>query len=481
MLEKILYHIESLLLEEKCIETQIQKKSITIDEAYNLAQRACNMAMNPCSEVQIIHSLYQEIKRNSTNFSEFALGIEKILIKHSITDKYRVVKKPSGGQYGRLIDVTRTTMSFLRKTPTEIYLKELGNIKQIKKVSSLKDLTNKYLELVKEIIQTEVFDHVAIHTYTNEDEFDRKPSHIELEYYQKWIDGTVEYSDIIRYGIYDFRTYMHDQKLPYEQIEQIEQKQEELFKEALSKHSKSLLSYIEELEEPKQSLLIHSHISLLERFLSGDTDEVLIQRIDKFIKLEDPVEVLLEYDELIQSDYYDYYNLTVFKIGAYRKYSPTFTAHLIFLYLRTLKTSLEQEKDTSKKKKIAHKKQTKDRIAFHFKGEPLRLRSVFSNLQLKIDLLKDPDKIEELVSIFTSDDITPEQTQIYIDCETQQFAFIITQLKPFFTRLTAKGIEETKSFYSKNGALITANNLHGRPPKGVKQQEAIDKIIHQMK
>lgn len=109
------------------------------------------------------------------------------------------------------------------------------------------------------------------------------------------------------------------------------------------------------------------------------------------------------------------------------------------------------------------------------------MRTVFSSLQLKIDLLKDPDQIEELVSIFTSDDISPEQAKIHIDCETQQFAFIITQLKPFFTRLTARGIEETKSFYSKNGALITANNLHVRPPKGVKKQEDIDNIIKQLR
>lgn len=294
MVDKLLQHIESLLLEVKSIETQIREKSIKIDVAYSLAQRACNIAMNPCSEVHIIHGIYQEIERNSTNYSELALGIEKILIKHNLTDKYRVVKKPSGGPYGRLIDITRTTMSYLRKTPTEKYLKELENVKQIKKISSLKDLTNKYLELVYEMIQTEVFDHVAIRTYTGEDEFDRKPSVIELEYYQKWIDGTVDYSDITRYGIYDFRTYIHDQKLPYEDIERIEQKQEALFKAALSRHSKNLLSYLDELEEPKRSLLIHSHISLLERFLSGVTDEVLIKRIDKFIKLEDPVEVLLE-------------------------------------------------------------------------------------------------------------------------------------------------------------------------------------------
>jgi hypothetical protein len=221
---------------------------------------------------------------------------------------------------------------------------------------------------------------------------------------------------------------------------------------------------------------------LLERFIHGDIDDILLKRINQFIKLEDPIAVLLEYDELIEYDYYDFSNLTVFKIGAYRKFSPTFTAHLIYLYLQSLKKLISQDNSESGNKKKGTKKQLKsDRVAFNFKGEPEHLRTVFSGLQLKIDLLKDSKQIEELVSIFTSDNILHGQTQINIDCETQQFAYIITQLKPFFTRLTAKGIEITKSFYSKNGALIKANNLHGRPPKGVKKQEEIDKIINHLR
>ncbi|MEY3500309.1 MAG: hypothetical protein RL308_1978 [Bacteroidota bacterium] len=481
MINRLISHFDSLFLEIKSIENLLIKENHTKTEALEVALRACSLAKNPCSEIHVVKSVYLSTDKNFFNQFELALFINQLLRKHDLLKEFTVTRKASKSPYGSLFDMVRiTTLIGQTSVSTEEYFEEISKVNASTTALSLIDLAVQYLSTAHHLIQEEILTQIAIKTYLPKYSAKKEISETELKYYNKWIDGTIEFSDLASNSHYDFISYIHEQKLPYEHEERIEAKQAEIFKEGLARKTRLLAQEIDELEEPKKSLLLHSHDGLLERFLDGDVDELLIDRIDKFIKIDNPKEVLLAYDDLIISNYYDYNNLTVYKIGRYRMFSPTFTAHLIYAYLQILKNAITIKVH----KKIKPKTKSKtiiSRIAFHFKGDPEQLKSVFTALQHRIDLLKNSESIESLVSIFLSEDIQHDNAQVNLDCETQQFAYVITRLKPYFSKLTAKGIEDAKSFYSKNGVLIKANNLHGKPPKGVKQQDEIDKIISQMK
>jgi len=49
-----------------------------------------------------------------------------------------------------------------------------------------------------------------------------------------------------------------------------------------------------------------------------------------------------------------------------------------------------------------------------------------------------------------------------------------------FTNLKLKAIEKTKAFYSKNGTLITAQNLSAGKVDNPKEKGTIDNILKQM-
>lgn len=481
MIERLISHFDSLFLEIKAINNLILKENHTKSEALEVALRTCSLAKNPCSEILAIHSIYLSKENDDYNQLELALYIHQLLRKHNLVEEFTVLRKPSNHKFGRLIDLAKVSSLFSTSPPsTDEYFDEIAIVKSKRSVKSLLQLAIEYFAKAQYLLQEDILNHIAIKSYIPKPYELKERSEYEIEYYNKWINGTVKFSDLGANSYYDFIDYFYEQKLSNDQLEIIEARQLELFKEGLSWKTNSLIQDIKDLEEPKVSLLVNLHISLLERFLEGDIDELLIARINKFIKIDNPKEVLLEYDELINSDYYDYHKLVVYEVGRYRKYSPTFTANLIYAYLQILKSPLAKTELNRVKSK--NKVQTKnERIAFHFKGDPEQLKFALTTLQHQIDLLKNSDLIESFVSLLLSNDILNEKIRIDLDCETQQFAYIINRLKPYFSKLTAKGIEETKSFYSKNGVLITANNLHGRPPKGVKQQEAIDKIIHQMK
>ena len=79
-----------------------------------------------------------------------------------------------------------------------------------------------------------------------------------------------------------------------------------------------------------------------------------------------------------------------------------------------------------------------------------------------------------------SDDILNEHYAIHLNCETTQFIYIINKLGIGFGKLNAKTIELSKSFYSKRGTLINAQNLYSNTIENPKEKATINSIINQL-
>ncbi len=117
------------------------------------------------------------------------------------------------------------------------------------------------------------------------------------------------------------------------------------------------------------------------------------------------------------------------------------------------------------------------KLTFGFNGDVEKLKSVLSSLDKTIDLINgDTTSLNDLFNILTSKEIKPKSIKIQLNCETANFRYIIDKLKPVFSNLKPISIEKTESFFSKNGVLITAQNLYSSKIENPKLKEDIDKI-----
>jgi hypothetical protein len=110
-----------------------------------------------------------------------------------------------------------------------------------------------------------------------------------------------------------------------------------------------------------------------------------------------------------------------------------------------------------------------------------KLQNICRLLIIKVDFLNDNLTSEkDFVEVMTSKDLIESDKQIHIGCETTQFRYIVDKLKPLFTDLTLSNIEKSKSFFSKNGVVITASNLSRNKHHDPKQKETIDRIFKEV-
>jgi len=129
--------------------------------------------------------------------------------------------------------------------------------------------------------------------------------------------------------------------------------------------------------------------------------------------------------------------------------------------------------ESDNKPKIEHK------INFGFKGKTENLKTVITQLNLKANLLKEgKTSTDDLLSVLTSKNLIPGSAEIYLDCETAVFRDIYDQLKLLFKGFTLTAIEKSKVFYSKNGTLLTAQNLSSSKIENSKSKEEINKIFN---
>lgn len=139
--------------------------------------------------------------------------------------------------------------------------------------------------------------------------------------------------------------------------------------------------------------------------------------------------------------------------------------------------------DISKKvvvKKIL-KSKAKPKTSFGYKNKDTSgLLKVLNDFQLRVDMLDNRTTVQQLYDLLITKDFTEVNTQIYIQCETTQFSYIVDVLKPFFTGFNPTSIERSGKFITKTGTLLKANNLHKNKVHNPKEKEEIDNIIQQL-
>ncbi len=146
-------------------------------------------------------------------------------------------------------------------------------------------------------------------------------------------------------------------------------------------------------------------------------------------------------------------------------------------------TSKIEKVDISKKvavKKTSNLKR-KPKTSFGYKNnDTSTLLTVLKLVNLKIDLLDNRTTVEQLHELLLAKDFTNTESQIYLQCETTQFSYLVTKLKPFFIYFNPTAIERSGKFVTKTGTLLKANNLHKNKVHNPKEKEEIDKIIQQL-
>lgn len=140
-------------------------------------------------------------------------------------------------------------------------------------------------------------------------------------------------------------------------------------------------------------------------------------------------------------------------------------------------------KSTTKKvvTKKTSKTKAKPKTSFGYKSnDTSTLLSVLKQINLKIDLLDNRTTVEKLHKLLIANDFTDTESQIYLQCETTQFSYLVTKLKPFFNGFNPTAIERSGKFLTKTNTPLKANNLHKNKVHNPKEKEEIDKIIQQL-
>lgn len=125
---------------------------------------------------------------------------------------------------------------------------------------------------------------------------------------------------------------------------------------------------------------------------------------------------------------------------------------------------------------------TEQTINFGFKGKTENLKNILNQLNNRIHLLNESkSNTNELLSVLLAKDLIPGSYQIYLECETAVFRDVYDNLKLMFKGLSLKAIERSKIFYSKQGNLLTAQNLSSSKIENGKLKTEIDSIFNQWK
>lgn len=132
-------------------------------------------------------------------------------------------------------------------------------------------------------------------------------------------------------------------------------------------------------------------------------------------------------------------------------------------------------------KQESGKKPKAQKLSFGFNGKKEKLKSIINSLCVEIELLKeDVSPSDMLIQLLLSNDIKPGAVKIHLDCDNKNFRYVIQKLTPHFNSLSLINIEHSKSFYSRKGTLLKANNFSKARSFDPKEKAKIDNIFKQM-
>jgi len=133
-------------------------------------------------------------------------------------------------------------------------------------------------------------------------------------------------------------------------------------------------------------------------------------------------------------------------------------------------------------KPVVKKTTHKTNSGFNYKNSNTEiLLAVLKRLQLSLDLLNEnKGTIKQLHELLISPDYSKVDYEFYLFCETTQFSYLVSRLKPFFNNFNPTTIENSKKFFTKTGTHLKASNLYKNKVHNTKEKEEIDNIIKQL-
>jgi hypothetical protein len=127
---------------------------------------------------------------------------------------------------------------------------------------------------------------------------------------------------------------------------------------------------------------------------------------------------------------------------------------------------------------IKEKKSKNEKLTFGFNGKKEKLTSLINSLCAQVELLKENvSPADMLIQLLLSSDIKPGNVQIHLDCDNKNFRYVIQKFALYFNSLSFVNIEHSKSFYSKGGTLLKANNFSKARSFDPKAKATIDNIF----
>jgi hypothetical protein len=292
---------------------------------------------------------------------------------------------------------------------------------------------------------------------------------------EKWIKfPTTDFLDFPEFQNKNIKTRIH-------------KVQQRLFEKALHVEVQILLS---KLAKGNRILNFKRFLDLCENFINGNLNPIDLKRLKVFFDFDREAEVLVELDNILMEKEVDYKKYLPFDSPNKRK-SPRFTAELFMLFGSecSKKLKLYANKDAiidlndakfTFTKKFIPKNKVNSFQFIHSTYNLNRFKSILNELNTKFNLIKlDSQAFDELLEVLTSPNYTNLIFKVHISCKTNLFAFILKELKPFFSNLTGKEIEESKMFLTKfNKKPLTASNFNKSGNSNIVEKDEIRRIIN---
>jgi hypothetical protein len=480
--DKIIFQFDSILLEIRQIENSIEN-NLQIDELKELCFRINILANGIASDLNLLKKYCSYFNDEDCDHYTIYSSINKIIFKNNFRSKIDIIsaeeksRRESLKGINALADaVGRNLLGFGKLDVEEAKLLIDSFTKKDEAVTFIQDSIKSMFIFLNDIVITPLNYFTTIKPLEEYDNLDPdKISAREMEYYQSWVDLSITIPEWKRYSLYNFRAYLRLKNFDFDILEKIELHQTNLFNKEVQNRVKSLIDDVFDLQDQfKKNETIKMHLYLLEKFFSGNADNFTIERIKEIQSFYYPKKVLLHYDEILKSDYFDYDEMHIFQPKKNRKYSSLFSACVLFEYFIKLKT-LNFNKE--KKAPVSVMKNTK---SFHFVYDDFSLlKDKLSKINLLLDLFVNDEMFEDFCSLLQSEDFTVDKFKIVINCETIQFSYIIRELQIYFKNLRPVTLERCGSLFTKTRSLkpLKQGDIKPIPPTGVKLKEKIDKIF----
>ena len=117
------------------------------------------------------------------------------------------------------------------------------------------------------------------------------------------------------------------------------------------------------------------------------------------------------------------------------------------------------EKEVTVKPEAKSSKQPQ-KLSFRFSGDVALLREVYRKCEASGDCFINPETDEDdFVEVLTAKDLSACTKEIHIGCETKQAVYILDRLKRYFGKLNPSTIGKSGLFRTKEGKVLTDDNI----------------------